>query len=140
MSMIPYRLKQRQQVRHRNQSLDIMDGTENEASARAKSLKTFANLLADVVGCAEWQCLLRVNSSPPKRDSITKFVFQFTGVHVGRRALERVQNVKPCGNKIVNQRRDRTARMDKRLPRGVFVYPLVDLLVEREEQIPVGFG
>src|ERR1019366_10742345 len=114
-----------------------MDGTKDEAAARAKLLKTFANLLAHVVGCAEWQRLLRVNSSTPKRDSIAKFILQFTGVHVGRRALEGIQNVKPGGNAIVNQRRERTARMDKRLPRSVLVDPLVDLLVEREKQVPV---
>ena len=57
---------------------------------------------------------------------------------MGGGTLDRIENIETCGNKIIHQRPYRTATMDKGFPGCMLVYPIIHLLMEREEKVAIG--
>src|ERR1039458_8204514 len=89
--------------------LDVMNWVENESAAGREDFATPEDFLAHLFGCSEWQCLLRVDSATPECQAIAVLALQSGGIHAGRGALDRVQNVEPGVNEAIQEPHHATA-------------------------------
>ena len=56
------------------------------------------------VGCAERKRAFGIDTAAPESDSVSEFLIQPSRVHVRRRRPDRVEDVKPRGDEIFDQR------------------------------------
>lgn len=123
-------LVHRQQVLDRHQRLNVMDRVKDEASSGAKGPQALANFPPHFVSRAERKGVLRIDAAAPECDPVPESLLEVEGVHIRRRSLHGVEDVKPRGDEVLDQCPHGTATVDERLPGRMLMDPVVDQLVE----------
>ena len=118
-----------QQILGGGVGLDVVDGVEDESAAATEDLDPLADFLADRLGRAEGERLLRVHAATPERQPGAEFLFQHCRIHPRGGALHGVKDVEPGFDQVRQKSDHRSAGMDESLPRGVLVDPVVDAAV-----------
>ena len=86
----------RNDVLNRGVALDDVDRVEDVAAVRAKISRRSSTCLRHLFRRAKRQNLLRVDAAAPEGDVLAVFFLQVLRVHARRRALHRVERVKPA--------------------------------------------
>jgi len=96
--------------------LDVVDRAEDKPPSPAKNLDPFLNLASDFFRSPKGKGLLGIDAASPEGHAIPESSLQFYWIHLGRRALDRVQNVEAGFDEIFDECIDRAAGVDKGLP------------------------